>query len=328
MKAPQVLRPSRDYLDWFQQESPRSLFALALGLVAISFAPIFIRLSEIEISPYATIFHRSWMAMLIFVGLRGFTGIRSTTSTKGQNSATEKETDWKSTAVLLLLLGSTFTGAVVSWAWALTQTTVANSTLLHSFTPLFTGLFAWIVWGQHFGRVFLIGMAIAAGGALVLGVEEANFNPQHLWGDGMSLVSAVFFSVEPLLVERLRERLGSYTIMAWCCGLIALMTLPILLLFPDRWLPISINGWLSLLGMAIVCQGIGHGLLTYCLKYINAGVVSLSHLSVPIFSAVEAWMLFGEALNWFNALAFAVVLGGIAIGVASPVRQSAATAPD
>ncbi|MGK7873113.1 MAG: DMT family transporter [Xenococcaceae cyanobacterium] len=323
MKALQILRLPRDprYFDWSQRKSFQALIALALGLAAISFAPIFIRLSETEITPYATIFHRSWMATLIFAGLR-IVSRSPSAEIQAAEVGEDSDADWKS-GILLLLLGTTFAVAVLSWAWALTQTTVANSTLLHSFTPLFTGLFAWIFWSQHFSRVFLVGMAIATGGAILLGVEEFNFNPGHLWGDAASLFSAVFFSTEPLLVERLRDRLGPNTIMVWCFGVVTVLTLPLVLVFPDSSVPLSLNGWLTLLTMAIICQAVGHGLLTYCLKYITAGVVSLSHLLVPLLSAVEAWLVFDEPLTWLSAITFTLVLGGIVISSSSPISGTA-----
>lgn len=325
MKSPQVLRLPRRYFNrgWHRQESVRAFAALALGLLAISFAPIFIRLSEIEITPYATIFHRSWMAALIFGGLRLLA--RPTTgtaaSTDRDSSSTDRPPDqqqalWDTTRGLTFLLGTTFTVAVVSWAWALTQTTVANSTLLHSFTPLFTGLFAWLLWGQRFNRSFWGGMAIAVGGAILLGIEDFSLNQDRLWGDGASLFSAVFFSAEPLLVERLRRRIGPNAIMFWCFSIVTLLTLPIVLLAPSRSMPVSLNGWLAIIAMAMICQALGHGLLTYCLKSVNAGAVSLSHLSVPLFSALEAWFFFGEPLTPTSAIAFAIILGGIAIGIA------------
>ncbi|MEB3179495.1 MAG: DMT family transporter [Nostocaceae cyanobacterium] len=320
MKAPLALRLpySPDYFDWFASKSFRAFMALGLGLIAISFAPIFIRLCETEITPYATIFHRSWMAMLMFAGLEIIsrnTSNQNLPDQKDEAANVDGKTNWKLSGILLLLLGVTFTVAVVSWAWALTQTTVANSSLLHSLTPLFTGLFAWMFWGQKFSRAFLLGVAIATGGAILLGVQEFSFNPEHLWGDAVSLFSAVFFSVEPLLAERLRERFGSSTIMFWCFAVVTVLTLPLVLLFPDGSVPVSLKGWLTILAMAVVCQVIGHGLLTYCLKYIAAEIVSLSYLLVPVMSSVEAWLFFNESLTWLSAIIFTVVLGGIVISV-------------
>jgi len=290
-------------------------FSVILGLLTSSLSPILIRASEVELSPQATIFHRSWMAMLIFVALEIVTTERQHSRAKDtiEGHSGDWLINWRSTFGLLLLLGSTFTIAVVSWAWSLTITTVANSSLLHSLTPIFTGLFAWIAFGQRFNNNFWIGTLIAVSGVVILGISEYRFSPAHLWGDAGSLFSAIFFSVEPVLIGRLRQRLGTYTIMAWNYGIIALIILPGLWLFPDASVPVSSQGWFTLLAMAIICQTIGMGLLAYCLRFISAGVISLLHLSMPLISASIAWLAFGEPLSCWNVLVFVVIIGGIII---------------
>ncbi|NEP57338.1 MAG: DMT family transporter [Symploca sp. SIO2G7] len=297
----------------------RALFALTLGLVAISPAPIFIRLSEMEVSPYATIFHRSWMATAVFAALVLIPGNSSTKKASLDSDAHSIEQPPRQQAPsllwLLILFGIIFTAAVVSWAWALTQTTVANSSLLHSFTPIFTGLMGWLFLGQRFRRSFWVGMAIAIAGAVLLGLEDFQFKPEQIWGDSVSLLSAVFFSIDPLLVEQLRQRLNSSTILFWCFSLVTLLSLPLMLWFPEASLPTSLNGWLTLFAMTIICQVLGHGLLTYALKEITAGIVSLCHLLVPVLSAVEAWWIFDEALSNWSLLTFVIVFVGIIVSL-------------
>ncbi|NES21162.1 MAG: EamA family transporter [Symploca sp. SIO3E6] len=72
---------------------------------------------------------------------------------------------------------------------------------------------------------------------------------------------------------------------------------------------------LTLLAMTIICQVLGHGLLTYALKDIAAGIVSLFHLLVPVLSAVEAWWVFDEALSNLSLLTFVIVLVGIVVSL-------------
>ncbi|NER22333.1 MAG: DMT family transporter [Symploca sp. SIO1C2] len=294
--------------------------ALIVGLVAVSASPIFIRLSEMEISPYATIFHRSWMATAIFAALLlipNNSSVGTALLDSDTNSIKQQLRKPRSRSLQWLLLGFglTFTAAVISWAWALTKTTVANSSLLHSSIPIFTGLLGWLFLGQRFRPSFWVGMAIATTGAILLGIEDFQFNPEQIWGDSVSLLSAVFFSVDLLLVEQLRQRLSSSTILFYGFSMVTLLSFPLVLCFPETALPTSLNGWLTLLAMTIICQVVGHGLLTYALKDITAGIVSLCHLLVPILSAAEAWWVFGEALSKLSILTFVTVLAGIIISL-------------
>lgn len=299
--------------------------ALFTGLVAASLSPILIRLGEAELSPHAIVFHRSWLAVLMVVGLE----VLSRRTSPNVSEAVAADTpdwraDWPAIARSLLLLGTTFAIAVLSWAWSLSATTVSNSSLLHSFTPLFSGLFAWFAYGQRFGNGFWVGTAIALSGVFVLEVREFGFEPAHLWGDAGSLFSAVFFGTEPVSIARLRQRLGTYTILAWNYGIVAVLTLPLLWLFPMGAMPASGRGWLTLLAMALLCQVVGFGLLAYCLKFVTAGVISLAHLTIPLFSASIAWPVFDEPVSWTSAIAFAIVLSGIAVCVSAPEQVPAA----
>ncbi|WP_366557793.1 EamA family transporter [Okeania sp. SIO1I7] len=54
---------------------------------------------------------------------------------------------------------------LVSWAWSLTKTTVANSNLLHNTTPIFAVLSGWLLLSQSFGSRFLISTILALGGS-------------------------------------------------------------------------------------------------------------------------------------------------------------------
>ncbi|MBC6479750.1 MAG: EamA family transporter [Hormoscilla sp. GM7CHS1pb] len=69
------------------------------------------------------------------------------------------------------------------WAWSLSQITVAISTVLVSLKPLFTCLFAWLIWGQRFDNKFLIGMVIAIGGAGAIGLDDLLIDTGNFKGD-------------------------------------------------------------------------------------------------------------------------------------------------
>lgn len=73
---------------------------------------------------------------------------------------------------LLLIAGISFATSLTLWAWSLTQTSVANSTLLNNMMPIFTTLSAWLLLGQQFKAKFLLGMAVAIVGVIAIGVED------------------------------------------------------------------------------------------------------------------------------------------------------------
>jgi len=108
------------------------LTTLFLAILALSFAAIFIKLSERELGPVATIFNRFWVATLIL----GFGNVIKTLSERhSHDSSLQKQHYTVSDLVLLLVMSCFFSGTLITWAWSLTQTSVANSNLLHNVTP-------------------------------------------------------------------------------------------------------------------------------------------------------------------------------------------------
>jgi drug/metabolite transporter (DMT)-like permease len=87
--------------------------------------------------------------------------------------------------------------------------------------------------------------------------------------------------------------------------------LPIALLSPQPFLPQSAHGWAVLVGLALVTQILGQGLIAYAFAHLPASLSSLSLLIQPVTAAILAWALFGEAIGALQFAGGAIVLTGI-----------------
>lgn len=290
-----------------------ALFAIFTAIVALSLAAIFIRLSERELGPFATIFNRFWIAFIVLWLLNQS---RARSQPDEQSSVPQSEytvRDW----LMLIAAGVMFWGCLALWAWSLTQTGVANSTILHNLTPLFTTLGVWLIFGQHFDSRFLMGLMMAMVGATALGLDDLQVATDNFAGDIAALLSALFSAANLMLIEKLRAKWDATNIIMWCCLVGTVVTLPVVLLTEDRLFPISGSGWLSVISLAIVCQVVGQGLQAYSLKRLSSGLVGVFLLLDPVLAALVAWVLFSEHLSLFNGFAFAVVLVGIYVAKSS-----------
>lgn len=288
------------------------LLAMLLAIVALSLAAIFIKLSERELGPFATIFNRFWVAYLVLWVWHEWQQI-----TVAADSVSEPLEYTRFDQLWLVAAALMFWGCIALWAWSLTQTTVANSTLLHNLTPLFTTLGGWLLLNQHFNRRFLLGLLVALMGAGALGMGDLQISASHLTGDIASLLSAVFSAANLMIIEKLRAKFSVNIILQWCCFWGAIWTLPVVLLAEDRVFPISTSGWLAVIGLAVVCQVLGQGLQAYSLKRLSSGLVGVLLLLDPILAALVAWVLFAESLTLFKWAAFMVVLLGVYLAKSS-----------
>ena len=99
--------------------------------------------------------------------------------------------------------------------------------------------------------------------------------------------------------------------MAWSTTITAIVLLPVALLFPQPFFPASASGWLILLGLALVTQIFGQGLIAYAFAHLPASLSSVSLLIQPVMATVFAWMLFAEPIGLIQVLGGGLVLFGI-----------------
>ncbi|MDX2096650.1 MAG: DMT family transporter, partial [Leptolyngbyaceae cyanobacterium bins.59] len=218
----------------------------------------------------------------------------------------------------LIAAGFLFTADLVLWGWSLTQTTVANATLLANLTPLFTTLGAWLIWGKTVDARFLGGLGIALGGMAGLTLTDLHMASDRFQGDGAALLAALAFGIYLLILEKLQTYISPNAIILWSSAIAAVITLPFVCLSEGPLLPQSWQEWLIVIGLALVCQILGQGLLVYSLRHLSSEFIALFLLLDPVLAAIGAGILFAEQLSFLNWLAFSIVLVGIYLAMLSP----------
>ena len=275
--------------------------ALLLGGMAIGFAGIFMRLSDVN--PIASAFWRMALAAPLLwiwawrVSNKDITLGMRTDFTKG-----------------LVLAGVYFAADMAMWHLSLHYTTVANATLLSNFAPIFIALWLWVAYRVRFARVFMVGMAIAlAGAVLLVSPNAAGAEPggHKLLGDALGLGSAVFYAAYQLVVKDARSQYSTARLMAWSTTITGLALLPFALTAPGAFLPPYATGWLPLLALALVAQIAGQTVIAYALAHLPASLSSVSLLIQPLTAAVAAWFIFQEAIGPVQMLGGALLIAGI-----------------
>jgi len=293
--------------------------ALAFGALAIGFSPVLaafaLKPEYGGFGPAAIGFYRVFFA-LPFLWL-----VLLATPGKAEKSArTRRPTG------LLALAGFFFAIDLVSWHWSIKYTTVANATLLANFAPLWVMLWAGRLFGERITPRFLVALGLAFVGAAVLMGASFRLSPTRLFGDVLSLLTAISYGSYMLTVKKLRETCPPQEIMAWS-GLFATpMMLAVALasgetlLTPlfvttlasgETLLTPNLNGWLVLLGLALVSHFAGQGLIAYAFGHLPAALTSLNLLLQPVFAAALGWVLLGQALGGQQLLGAAIVLGAL-----------------
>lgn len=277
-----------------------AMAALLCGALGISFSPIFVRLSELE--PTATAFHRVFLALpflMVWSGLE-----------KQKSPNTRQPAEMRDYGVLVLA-GAFFAGDLAFWHWSLTLTSVANSTLLANSAPIFVTLAGFLLFGERFSRTFLLGLGLAIAGAVVLMGDSFTVSSPNLLGDGLGLVTAMFYAAYIITVGKLRARFSTATIMVWSSAAAAVILLPITVISGEGMIAPTAYGWTILLGLALVSHTVGQGLIAYALAHLPAAFSSVGLLFQPAAAAVLAWIILDESLSLWQAMGATIILAGI-----------------
>lgn len=299
-------------LNTFTLSMKGSLGSLLIALISLSFAPIFIKLSEQEISAISTVFNRLWMAAILLGGWNWINQLFASSNNDFDNDKSNvKKFTKTSDIVLVLLVGIISVASGLCWAWSLTQTSVANSTLMRDLSPLFTCIMGWLFFQQRFEARFIGSMLLAILGASLIGIQDLQIGLQHLLGDGLGLLAALFYSLNLLILEYLRRKFSAVTLLFWRCTVSAIVLLPLLWLTNDTFFPHSWQGWAIIFALAMVCQCFGQCVLIHNLKYFSSSFIAILLLIEPTLTAIFAWLIFAENLSPLNSLGFAIVLLGI-----------------
>lgn len=274
-----------------------ALISLFAGATCIALSPIWVRVSEV--GPTASAFWRVTLAVPLLWFLFHFIPLSGQTIEKKQFK-------------LLFATGFAFAGDLVFWHWSIQYTSVANSTLLANLASIFVTLAAWLLWQQRPSGLFLAGLAAALLGVGLLVRASLGFSPTALLGDGLGVVTAMFYAWYLLSVKGLRDR-GAATLqlMAVTTTITAVILLPVALASGEALLPETAAGWLKLLGLAWISHAAGQGLIAYALAHLPAGFSAVGLLFQPVMAALFAWLLLGEPLVALQIAGGAVVLAGI-----------------
>jgi drug/metabolite transporter (DMT)-like permease len=297
-----------------------ALVALLTGALAIASSGIFVRLSQT--GPTATAFWRAALALppLLVWALFERRFVVASASPAPRTAAPA----WRFDAPLLWC-GAFFAGDLALWHWSLLKTSVAASTLEANLAPVIVTLLAWLLYREKPSPRFAVALILALCGVLLIVAPKLRGAGGALLGDLLGLGTAFFYAGYLMTMARLRGERGTGALMFATTCVVAVLLLP--LAVTQKFLPDDAHGWLLLIGLALIAQAIGQGLIAFALAHLSATFSAVGLYLQPVAAAAYAWWFLGEFLQPVQLLGGAIVLCAIALARASTQsstgRQSA-----
>lgn len=275
----------------------KAALVLFVGIVAVSFASIFIRLAEAP--PLIIAAYRLGLASLVIgpVAL-----IRS-----GQELRALSRRD-----LLYLVIAGVFLALHFGlWIASLSHTTVASSVILVTMSPLFVGLLSHLLGMDRITKGILGGILLSLLGSVAIGYGDFALGGGALWGDILALGGAVMVTGYLLVGRRLRQRLSLLPYVSLTYSAAAAVTLLLCLLTRQRFTGYSSTTYIMFILLALLPQVIGHSAFNWALGYLSAPLVSVTILGEPVGATILAYLILKEVPTVLKIAGGAMILLGI-----------------
>lgn len=281
-----------------QKRSPYLL--LAAGVVAVSFAAVFIKLAaapSLVIASYRMLF--AWLILMPLTWWRF----------RDQFLAISRRN------TLLMICSGVFLALhFATWISSFRYTSVASSTVLVSTQPIFAVVFSWLIFRERINRRQLTAIVIAIAGSIVIGLAgggQGVAEQAPLWGNTLALLGAVFAAGYFLCGKTVRRDVPLLPYVTVVYGVSALVLIAVTLGSGIELHSYGRYDYLLFLGLAVVCTVIGHSTLNWALAHLPATAVGVAVLGEPIGATFWAMTLFSEVPSGGQLLGGCLLLVGI-----------------
>lgn len=210
----------------------------------------------------------------------------------------------------------------------LVTTSATNSGWIVALTPIFSAVLAWLILREPFGRLKVLGLALATCGAFLVisrgQLSRGLLNIPATPGDFLMLASSPNWALFTVLSKRIVSRMSPALMVTYVMAFGWLAILP-LFLGTRGWLELprlTMAGWSGILFLGILCSSAAYVFWYDALDAAGASQVAAFLYLEPIVTVIVASALIGEKATWATWIGGAVIL----IGVWLVNRQTAAGA--
>ncbi len=202
-------------------------------------------------------------------------------------------------------------------ASGLVTTTATNSGWIVALTPIFAALLAWLILREPFGRVQVLGLAIALLGAwLVISrgqLSRGLLNIPATPGDFLVLLSSPNWALFTVLSKRIVGRLPpALTLMyVMLAGWLAIVPLFVLSGGLNQVPHLTGAGWGGVLFLGLLCSGVAYVFWYDALDVAGASQVAAFLYIEPFVTLIVAAGVIGEAITWASLVGGAIILLGV-----------------
>ncbi|MFD2829133.1 DMT family transporter [Corticicoccus populi] len=274
----------------------RVVVLLVFAVIAISFAAIFVKLSEAPaavISMYRMLFSTVLIMPFAFKYRKELSALNLK--------------DWTALIFAGLFLAMHF----AFWFTSLEMTTVASSTLILALQPIVAMFAAFLFYKEKMNLQTLTATVISFFGILI--VSWGDFNTENLTmliGNILSFLCVLAIVIYLMIGQRAMKKLTHWIYSFIVFGFSAVFLVIYNLITEDNLIHYSSNEWILFILLAIF-PSFAHVVFNYLLTLVTPTTISISVLLEPVGASILAVLILGEHLTVIQMIGGSIVLVGV-----------------
>jgi drug/metabolite transporter (DMT)-like permease len=275
----------------------RTYLILALGVVSLSFAAIFIRLADAP--PLVIAAYRLSLAALLISPVAWI------------RSGPELRRLIRNNLAMTLLSGAFLALHFVLWISSLSYTTVASSVVLVTTSPIFVAIASHFLFHEKLSRHTILGIVICLVGAVLIGYGDWRIGSKPFLGDMLAFFGTLSVVGYLLIGRRLRQNTGllSYSCLVYSSA--ALFLLLAVFTLNYRLSGYSATTYLMFVLLALLPQILGHLSINWALGFVPATLVAIAVLGEPVGAAALAFVILNESPTFTQIGGSILILSGV-----------------
>ena len=219
-------------------------------------------------------------------------------------------------------------------------TAAGDASLMITFNPLFTALLAIPFLSEKMNPRLGFGLALGVSGAWVLFLYSPNVDlpySERLLGDALIAIAALAWATSSILMKKAmsepaadaEEPLSPLTLTVWAsvAGFVFLTPWAGWETIQGGIPSIGAQAWGATIFLAILSTVVAYVWFADGIKVLGAGKAAFYVYLVPVFGILTGWLVLDEKLGWSLALAFVLIVGGVALAQSEKRLQRMASAP-
>lgn len=192
--------------------------------------------------------------------------------------------------------------------FAAKNTSVANTLILFSLNPLFTGLISRWILKESFPPFLAASFVLGLLAVMTLVYPIVAIDRSMNWGDIAALGSGLTYSLYILAAKQAQAMEDSQQVISWSFIVAALAFLVQMILNAESIAVDSQNGVISLALLIIFPTLLGHAVFLFLTKKLNINWMSVGKLAEPPIATLVAFVVLRQVPGWHVYVAF-VFLG-------------------